>query len=77
MSGEEPKSVSEVYIRVAVMDTATIEGITNIYIGCEKKLVPFVAHTREERTALREANIRRRSTAFRINRKENLRFKFK
>jgi len=33
ISAEEPKSVREVYIRVAVIDIAISVGNTNIYIG--------------------------------------------
>jgi hypothetical protein len=68
---EKPKSVSETYIRVAVIDIDTNAGIINIYrVGrgrCET-LVPFVANSREEHTLARIADIRRGSTtSFRID----------
>jgi hypothetical protein len=62
----EPKSVSETYIRVAVIDIDTSARIVNIYIesgrGRRKKLVVSAAHSREGHTASRIADIRRGST---------------
>jgi hypothetical protein len=48
---EEPKSIREVYIRVAVIDIDISAGVTNIYIrGRHYKLVLSASRSRKTHT---------------------------